>query len=66
MMGIDRRRYCMADGVAQGEMRRVVVSLDDETFEQVKRRAVLAGHSFAAEVRLLVEMGLETMKEARL
>ena len=38
--------------------RRIVVQFDDETFEQIRRRAVKAKTSFAEQVRLLVEWGL--------
>lgn len=39
--------------------RRIVVGFDPETFAQISRRATKARHSFAEEVRLLVEFGLE-------
>jgi hypothetical protein len=41
-------------------LKRIVVAFDDETFEQVRKRAARSKTSFAAEVRLLVEFGLET------
>ena len=40
-------------------MLKVAISLDSETFCQVRSRAVKAGQSFAAEVRDLIEWGLE-------
>lgn len=43
-------------------MKRVVVSLDDETFDEVRGRAVIGETSFVEQVRLLVELGLETVR----
>lgn len=40
--------------------RRIVVGFDDETFEQVRQRALTERTSFGEQVRLLVEFGLET------
>lgn len=40
------------------EQKRVVVSFDDETFDQIRRRAVNENTSFAEQVRVLVEWGL--------
>lgn len=42
-----------------GETRRIVITLDNETFEQVAARAKRARSSFAEEARLLIEWGLE-------
>ena len=36
-----------------------VVRLDDETFGQIRERAIREGTSFAEQIRLLVEWGLE-------
>lgn len=58
--GAKRTAPKIARGLAHGVWRRVVIALDDETFSQVRRRAVTAGHSFAEEIRVLVELGLET------
>lgn len=41
-----------------GSMRRIVVSFDEDTFAQVRRRALKNGVSFGATVRELVEFGL--------
>lgn len=41
---------------------RIVVCFDDETFETIRQRAMAAETSFAEQVRLLVEWGLETEK----
>ena len=41
----------------------IVVRFDDETFAQIRRRAVREGTSFGEQVRRLVEWGLEA--EAR-
>lgn len=40
-------------------MRRVVVGFDQETFQVIRDRAVKENTSFAEQVRLLVEWGLE-------
>lgn len=40
-------------------LRKIVIAMDVETFEQIRGRAIRAGHSFAAEARLLLEWGLE-------
>jgi hypothetical protein len=44
------------------EMPRVSIAFDEDTLSQVQQRANRAGHSFGEEVRILVEMGLETME----
>ena len=41
------------------EMPRIVVAFPAETFEEVRARAVKHNTSFAEQVRLLVEWGLE-------
>lgn len=46
-------------GFAEGACRRIVVSFDEETFDQIRRRAIANNQSFAASVRELVEFGLE-------
>lgn len=52
-----------AQGYRRNETeRRIVIGFDDETFAEIKQRAVKSRTSFAAEVRLLVETGLETVK----
>lgn len=38
------------------------VRLDMETFEEVRQRAMERGNSFGAEIRSLIEIGLETLK----
>jgi hypothetical protein len=43
--------------------RRIVVSFDEETFGQVRQRAVDGGVSFGASVRELVEWGLMADEE---
>jgi hypothetical protein len=47
-----------AHGVRRGTTARLVVTLDDETFDQVRARAVKAGTSVAEQIRQLVEFGL--------
>lgn len=51
-----RRHHC-----SKG-MLKVVIVLDEETFEEVRNRAIAAHGSFAAQARNLIEIGLETMK----
>lgn len=58
---------CIRRGDAHGDhkcIRRIVVSFDDETFEEIRQRAVKAGTSFAEQVRLLVEFGMESAEFA--
>jgi hypothetical protein len=43
--------------------RRIVITLDDETFSAVRSRALEQRTSFAEQVRILVEWGLETVEE---
>jgi hypothetical protein len=45
-------------------VRRVAVPFDDETFGDVRARAVAAGTSFAEQARQLVEYGLESVRAA--
>src|SRR5690242_16629082 len=45
-----------------GAQQRIIIGFDPETFVQVRRRAKAAGTSFAEQVRLLVEFGLETAR----
>ena len=57
----------LARGVARGHgshkgYRRIVVSFDEETFDAVRKLAESTGTSFAEQVRLLVEWGLEAEK----
>lgn len=56
--GIGSTRRGDASGTHKG-VRRIVVSFDDETFEIIRHQATKSGHSFAQQVRLLVEWGLE-------
>ena len=39
--------------------RRINVTLDDETFDEIRKLAVAEKTSFAEQIRLLVEWGLE-------
>ena len=43
-----------------GEVSRIVIVFPDEMFQRIRERAVKAKTSFAEQVRLLVEWGLET------
>lgn len=45
-----------------GGMRQVIIRLDDDTFDEVRARAVKEGTSFGEQVRLLVTWGLEDAK----
>jgi hypothetical protein len=45
-----------------GAQQRIIIGFDPETFVQVRQRAKAAGTSFAEQVRLLVEFGLETAR----
>ena len=54
----------VAKGVAQGVsdkpgLKRVVCAFDEETFDQVRARAIAQNTSFAEQVRQLVDWGLE-------
>lgn len=40
-------------------LRRIVVSIDIETFDQIRARADREGHSWAQSIRELIEWGLE-------
>lgn len=44
------------------EHTQIVVRLDDETFAQIRERAVREGTSFGEQVRTLVEWGLEAVQ----
>jgi hypothetical protein len=46
----------------RGAQQRIIIGFDPETFVQVRRRAKAAGTSFAEQVRVLVEFGLETAR----
>ena len=48
-----------ANGAEYKCMRRCMVAFDDETFEEIRQLAVENGTSFAEQIRLLVEFGLE-------
>lgn len=53
----------VAHGHAKGELqRKVVILLDNETFEEVRGGAIVNRCSFASEARMLIEVGLETLK----
>jgi hypothetical protein len=45
------------------EVKRIAVSFDDETFDQVRELAAKAGISFAEQNRQLVEFGLEALQK---
>jgi hypothetical protein len=54
------RRSRPARGTRRGTTARLVVTFDDETFAEIRARAVKAGTSVAEQIRQLVEFGLET------
>lgn len=49
-----------AQGIAKGNLMKIVCAFDIETWEDIRARATRAGTSFAEQVRLLVELGLES------
>jgi hypothetical protein len=48
-----------ASGKVYQCMRRCMVAFDDETFEQIRKLAIAQRTTFAQQVRLLTEFGLE-------
>jgi hypothetical protein len=54
-----KRRKCAAKGEWRPGGKRIVILFDHETFKQINDRATVADTSFAEQVRLLVEWGLE-------
>jgi len=48
-----------ATSPAYPNVKQILVRLDDETFEQVRQRAIAENTSFNEQVRQLVEWGLE-------
>jgi hypothetical protein len=59
---MNRKPTIAGRGVTRGIQRRIVVSFDDETFDQIRDKAVAEGVSFAEVVRQLVENGLEDVE----
>ena len=45
-------------------MRKVVCTLDPDTFAEIRKRAVAEKTSFAEQVRMLIEWGLLAEREA--
>jgi predicted O-methyltransferase YrrM len=55
----------LAEGVQTGrDSRQIVCEFDEDTFMEIRELAARGGVSFRAQVRLLVEHGLETLKQA--
>lgn len=54
----------MANGFKRhnSDLRRIVISMDEETFLEVAEGAKANECSFAAQARMLIEVGLETLK----
>lgn len=48
------------DGKNHGDLRRIVVAFPTETFDEIRERAVREQTSFAEQVRMLTEWGLES------
>jgi len=46
------------------DLRRIMVAFDEETFADIRARALSAQSSFAEQVRLLVEWGLRAHQAA--
>ena len=46
-------------------MTRIVVSFDDDTFAEIRHRAIWQGRSFGQMVRELVEWGLEADEDVK-
>lgn len=51
------------NGRKPGVLRRIMVAFDDETFDRLRQMAARDQSSFAEQVRLLVEWGLEAVDE---
>lgn len=47
-------------GRKPGSMKRIVIALDEDTFEEVRAGALKAGCSFGEQARMLICFGLET------
>ena len=58
-----RRQAARGVATPTGEMQ-AVCAFDPDTFAEIRALAVLARISFRAQVRLLVEFGLEDIKQA--
>lgn len=58
------RRKSVAKGQRAGCNVQAKIGFDDETFAEIRARALAAGIGFSREVRELVELGLETLKLA--
>ena len=54
----------LAQGVLRHgtDLRRIVISMDSETFADVREGAARNKCSFTAQARMLIEVGLETLK----
>lgn len=61
MKGRDPSRLARGHPYGTGT-RKVVILLDDETFAEVRDRAADRRCSFAAAARMLIEVGIETLK----
>ena len=49
-----------AQGVPVGALRKIVIAVEHETFETLRNRAIRDNTSFAEQVRILIEWGLES------
>ena len=59
------RRYRPVAGCRHRGDLRVIVSFDDDTFAEINEGAKANDCSFSSQVRMLIEVGLETLKEDR-
>lgn len=59
-MAAHTQKRPVANGVAYGEYLQAVVRFDPDTFAQVRQRAIDEGTSFGEQIRILVDLGLET------
>lgn len=65
-MGSRIQRRAVGTGIKRPAGRRgIIVEFDEGTFEHIRRRALNQTTSFAEQVRMLVEWGLESVKPAR-
>lgn len=55
-----RKINCVAKGTKQCNKRHIAIAFDVDVFNEIRSRAQKEGTSFAEQVRLLVEWGLES------
>lgn len=52
-----------AAGTKVGNKRQLIVRVDDDTFEEIAELAAAENVSVAEQIRVLIEFGLESVKE---